>query len=406
MISIALTLCLAVSLAIPASAAFISESPESTFHINVVDENGNPIDSVSVSLYSYLDKEVVLNDTTNSSGSSTLHYTPDIDPENLDQYSIDLGSTKDTFYADYMIYVSKPGYQEQTYNLTKLFSPSGKNDYDFENQENITITMPESSNNIAYQQSSEQNSTYQYLISTGKLSAQNPVYVLQPEDKIEMEKQGITSSSPQRLVSKVEYPNIQVPIGEFHVVNGGSVQVTFSTSDSLKVQTKVNSGSGWGASGSVSRTFAQTASFSALTTSTSYGIKQVYYVMGDFVQEETYTASGSSRYTLKLVKLNAATGRRTATKCTTCMKAYSSVGNSDGTLRPLSAPQDFIALYRSKTVDLGLSASVKSVSLGVTRTTSTSTNIVYKNISTSASPKKLMLYDAKTGERIYHMTHN
>ena len=51
MISLALATCMALALAVPAGAEAISESPESTFRVNVVDENGKAIPSPSISLY-------------------------------------------------------------------------------------------------------------------------------------------------------------------------------------------------------------------------------------------------------------------------------------------------------------------------------------------------------------------
>ena len=395
MISLALATCMALALAVPAGAEAISESPESTFHVNVVDENGKAIPSPSISLYSYMDKSVVLNTTANANGTCTLRYTPGDLSECESQGD-------DVIYADYIVYVAKPGYQDEVYTLTKMFSPSGENSYDANNQKAITITMTHETE-TAQPQSDEatDDPVYQYLVDTGKVSSENPFYILQPEDRTDMVSKGYVTKSGAKRITTSNINNVQVPIGEFHAVKGATIKVTFYTQDSLAVQTKTNLGSGWSASGSISRNFAETANFPSLTTNGTTGVKQIYYVMGDFVQEDSYTVGGTARKVIRLNRLRASTAKGALQYCSLCMKAYSSVSNSDGLIRLLSSKSS-ITYASEKTVSLGFDASVGGASLGVTRTTTGRKEITCENTST----KSLKLYDKGTNEAVYHMTHN
>ena len=395
MISLALATCMALALAVPAGAEAISESPESTFRVNVVDENGKAIPSPSISLYSYMDKSVVLNTTANANGTCTLRYTPGDLSECESQGD-------DVIYADYIVYVAKPGYQDEVYTLTKMFSPSGENNYDENNQKPITITMTHETE-AAQPQSDEatDDPVYQYLVDTGKVSSENPFYILQPEDRTDMVSKGYVTQSGVKRITTSNINNVQVPIGEFHAVKGATIKVTFYTQDSLAVQSKTNLGSGWSASGSISRNFAETANFCSLTTTNSTGVKQVYYVMGDFVQEDSYTVGGTPRKVIRLNRLRASTGKRTLQTCTKCMKAYSSISNSDGLIRVVS-PGTSITYGSQGTVGLSLTASAGGVSLGVTRTATNRQEITCR----SSGTQTLKLYDNNTNEAICHVTHN
>lgn len=399
MLSIFMAFCMIFPLAVTAGASPLNDSPESTFNITVVDEQGNAIPSSKISLYSYLDKQVVLNATASTSGSCKLHYTPTVDPEKMSKLNAEQGSTEDVLYADYMIYVSKPGYQDELYTLTKTFSPSGKIDCDAANQGDITITMKPST--ISASKKTSSDPIYQYLVNTGKISDESPIYILQPEDTIELQKQGVISSvTPKASFTNIN--NVNVPVGEFHVVKGATLNVKFYTSDSLKVQSKADSGSGWSVSGSVSRNFSETASYAPFSiTADTAGRKKVYYVMGDFIKETTYITGGQVRQVMRLNKLRASTAVSATSICNTCMKSYSSVSNNDGLIRTVN-PNSHIVYGKGKTVSLGLSASVSGISLGVTRTTKTSTEIKCSN----SSSKTLKMYDKGTNEAVYHMTHN
>lgn len=398
-----LSLCLALSfvctMIVPASATSI-EDTESTFRITVMDEQGNAIDSATVSLYSYLDKGVVLNSTTNNAGKCVLKYMPDIDVDDLNEASIEQGSNETLVYADYIVYASKDGYQDEVYTLTKLISPSGEYNFDAVNQEEVVITLkPESAAEISMQSVETMNyqQVYQYLVTTGKVSDECPIYVIQPEDRVEMEQLGITSPViPYATTTAIN--NVRVPIGEFHVTSGGKVNVTFQTSDSLTVQTKADAGSGWSVSGSIKRNFAEKATYATFTTTSNAGQKKTYYVMGDFVKEESYTVGGNPRTTIRLDRLRASTATGTAMSCTKCMKSYSALSNSDGLIREISAGSS-ITVENAKSIALGLYASAGGVNLGVTRNQTASSIIKY-----SSSGKNLKLYDNNTNEAVYHMT--
>ena len=105
MVSLLIILSLAFLIGIPTSAVSTEEKAENTFHINVSDAQGAPLDAATVSLYSYLDTGIVLSGETDADGSCTLYYDPDIV----------YGENEDVAYADYVVYVAKEGYQDNVY---------------------------------------------------------------------------------------------------------------------------------------------------------------------------------------------------------------------------------------------------------------------------------------------------
>lgn len=394
MVSLLIILSLAFLIGIPASAVSTEEKAENTFHINVSNAQGAPLDAATVSLYSYLDTGIVLSGETGADGSCTLYYDPDIV----------YGENEDVAYADYVVYVAKEGYQDNVYYLTKIFSRDGACETDeIINGEEINVQL-DSESPLAQQaeMTSYQNDVYSYLYSSGKLSDSNPFYIIQDEDRAEMERLGIMPSVEEQAVSTTPITNVDVPIGEFHVVKGGRVKVVFSSTDSIKVETKVkaSSSSGWTVSGSVSKKLdtLTTNSYPDLTTTTSSGIYKKYFVRGDFVKEESYTTGGGTRTTIRLDQLRggAYTG---GGNCDVCKMAYNSAYNgSFGLATPINKGGS-VAKYESTTTNLGLYASAGGASLGVTRVTGASTNITY-----FADSANIVLYDYNTSGRVLHMT--
>jgi hypothetical protein len=271
----------------------IKDSSAYTFDISINDEDGNPVDAANVSLYSYLDSKVVKNTTTEESGACTVYYMPSFDAKNLDKKSLLKGSSKELVYGDYIVYVAKDGYESALYYLTKGYTSSRKNSYDEMNSQKISITlhpvkettMSAQSSNIMDSKAAYQKEVYDYCVETGKISDENPIYILQPEDKEELSMQGIVNPDVnQRAVSAARgvvknYRNLLVPIGTFHVGPNAKVDVTFSSSNKLSVQTAVDGS----ISGSITRDLGRSIDYASFTSSTYK--KQTYYTKADFVEE-------------------------------------------------------------------------------------------------------------------------
>lgn len=394
MVSLLIILSLAFLIGIPTSAVSTEEKAENTFHINVSDAQGAPLDAATVSLYSYLDTGIVLSGETDADGSCTLYYDPDIV----------YGENEDVAYADYVVYVAKEGYQDNVYYLTKIFSRDGACETDeIINGEEINVQLDRESP-LAQQaeMTSYQNAVYSYLYSSGKLSESNPFYIIQDEDRTEMERRGIMPSAEEQVISTTTINNVDVPIGEFHVVKGGRVQVVFTSTDSVTLETKVksSSSSGWAVSGGITKRLESmtTSTYPDLTTTTSNGIYKKYFVRGDFVKEESYTTGGNTRTTIRLSQLRggAYTGGGICELCK--MDFNRAFQGSFGNSEMINLTGD-VRKYEAKTTVLGLSAIVSGVSLGVTRTTGTRSDIRY-----CADTATLVIYDFNTNGRVYHMT--
>ena len=286
--------------------------------------------------------------------------------------------------------------------MTKIFSQSRNSDYDPINQEEITVTISRSVLTPTAQRTTAQDSVYQYLVNKGKLSNTQPFYILQDEDKKDLQRLGISPSMQPQPLSSTPINNVDVPIGDFHIVKGGKIKVIFSTSDSVKVQTKVkaSSSSGWGVSGSVSRNLSMmsTSTYPDIVSSTSSGKYTRCFVKGNFVKEESYTVGGTIRTTIRLSSLTG--GAYTGSgNCDICNMNYNSAFNgSFGNAAPISRGAS-VQKYKSTTTNLGLSAYASGVALGVTRITGASTNIKYSAVSSD-----IVLYDYDGTGRIFHMT--
>lgn len=187
MLSLLVAVGIAASIGI-APAAALEETLANTFRIHVTDAKGDPIEGVAISLYSYYDEDIVQSGETDADGSCTLYYQPDVTCE----------EGTDLVYVDYMVYAVKKGYMDQIWYLSKAISRDGADGVaDTVNGEEIVIPMERKVPRLP-EQTSYQRALYQYLRETGKLSDDRPFYIIQDEDRAELERRGITPTDEEQ----------------------------------------------------------------------------------------------------------------------------------------------------------------------------------------------------------------
>lgn len=381
-------------------ATFQTSQPlESQFNITIQDETAQPVNNANIYIYSYLDQSVVASATTDFDGTCKVTYMPDLK----------FPSNGTLIFGDYIVYVEKSGYQDTTYYLTKIYSES--NDFDANNGGNISIELKATENisteNEIYlesETSSYDKAVYKYCVETGKISEDSSIYVITESDKMDMARCGITKPTTRTVVER--FPNVDIPIGEFHVDPHSKLNVTFTASDSLKVEVGVDSGiAGISAKGSITRALGTTTRYPEFSTTGSSAQKKTYYTKGEFVVEETIIHSqGQIITTYRLDSIYGGTKTGATSQCTHCAKPTSAVENNTyGHYIPIDdGGTVVIEQIKNRTVELGLAVLLDGIDFdfGVTRITSSKAEIEY-------TPKvgyDIMVYDYDSSFKTWHVT--
>lgn len=421
MIIVMLAICLAIT---PTGIMYAAEKDivenESIFEIIVLDNEGNPTPDVSVALYSFLDKKVVANGITDSEGRSQMNYKPHISSFEDNEY----------IYGDYIIYAQKDGEEWAEYNLTKMYVNPDLKSADMEKAANETncegyiIQQPtvkstrEESNDKEEIKPQMQaiKKVQSYLISEKRLTPESPICVLEEKDYARFEEIGVLSKEESALLKNSSLSNEtrasddytlrnkNVPLGYFHVSSGGKLDVTFTSSDKVKVEcgVKGTAGATYNISGSRTRALQTSTIFPTYTTSKSKGGKKKYSTGGDFEEWQTVTYYGSTSYHIGIKKINGGTIMGAEGSCSDCGVSYASANSGHGTcINILNTGGVVISQFNNKSVDLGLNVSFSQIdlNLGVTRVTGGTTELKY-------TPKKgynLRIYD--NDKKTWHCTH-
>ena len=375
------------------------QSLESQFKITIQDETGRPVDNANIYIYSYLDQTTVATATTNLDGTCEVTYMPDFESP----------SDGASIYGDYIVYVEKNGYQDTMYYLTKIYSES--NDFDASNGEDIIVELKrnegkltENKSNSLPGPSSYDKAVYEYCVETGKISEESPIYVITESDRIDMAQRGIVKPTTRSIVER--FPNIDIPIGEFHVDPHSYLDVTFTASDTLKIAVGVDYGiSGISANGSLKRSLGTITEYPRFSTTKSSAQKKVYYTTGEFVADETIIHSqGQIITTYRIDSIYGGTKTGTTSQCTKCSKSMSDVGNDKygHYIHIDNGGSVAITEAQNCTVELGLGATIEGVDFdfGVTRITTSGTEFKY----TPKSNYNIRVYDYDGSFDTWHVT--
>ncbi len=370
---------------------------ESNFDFTVEDLNGRGISDVELYLYSFLDNTVVASSVTDSIGNAKITYKPNVIEFNDEMY----------VYGDYLVYAVKNGNELQEYNLTKVYT----------NPQNCTKEMINSADNINAEKyviqtndkftksrdfldkdSVDQkvlNKVKTHLIKEKRLSKGNPICVVTNEDFTKMECQGVITQKERTLLEhKVEKSstlanadyslrNKLIPIGTFHVSKGATLDVTFQSSDSVKIECgiKGTASSNYGISGSRTRALATSTKFPTYSTQKSPGGNKRYSTYGDFEEWTTVTYYGSTSNHIGVKVINGGTALGSEGTCSSCGKSYDSLLTNHGTcITALNGGSVSQTTFREKSVNVGSKVSFSGIGLelGVTRITGSNTTILYK----------------------------
>ena len=328
-----------------------------------------------------------------------------------------------------MIYVEKDGFVEQEYNCTKVYvnelaTTDEIKSANYVNSEICNISMQEeflvaTENAITSQTSLKAqgiNKIYAHLIKEKQLTTDNPIIVLNDADYSEFQQTGIISQNEATALQGTgdvsiaattpsSLKNISVPIGTFHVSKRGKLDVTFYTSDQLKVQVGVtNMSTGEvSVSGTRTRGFESTSEYAQFTT-TSNGAKKTYYTNTDFEKWTTVSYYGLTKEYVGLKVIYGGTETGSVSECGTCAKAYAnlSASNGDGTIVIVEEGSSYtVTSFRDRSVTLSSKVALEKfgMNLSVTRITGSKTKLKY-------SPKSgynLKVYNRETNT--WHCTH-
>ena len=234
---------------------FPSVNESSEFNIILEDTAGNPVADANVYLFSYDDNEIVKSGVSDETGICEIVFTP--------EYGEEEENSVGQVYKNFLIYIQKTGFNPQPYQTTKVYGSVDEGD----NETDYTITLSE-------------NPAYTLSVPVTPNSTETSTDVSTPFT--------VTRADPNsRAVGGYKVPgfwNADVPIGEFHVDKNGILEVSYTASDSVTLEAGFQSTGAITVSGSRKCDLdnLSKSEYAPFTTTSSRGMKKVYYTGGTF----------------------------------------------------------------------------------------------------------------------------
>lgn len=375
-------LLVAMILSISYACAVESILPEDSteFVIHVQDNSGRAVFNADVYLYCFQTDNIEKSLSSDRNGSCSVTYLPKLSSNEWD--------VLDQTYRDFLIYVQKDGYLPATYDLTRYYGP------DDENQKEFTVTLTPI-NQVDTQSLDNQildESAIQAVTSHGR----KPFYVVQAD----------SLDNDTRALPDPSYWNENVPIGCFHADRHSKVDVTFTTSDSVTVQSGSKISNIFSISGSRTRKMTSESRYATFAPTAARPQQKVYYSSGYF--KKYYTIDERTKLTVEhyvLESINGGTYTGPEKTCTLCGADWDRAWTDQGSCIPVEGNSGLkITDFNNRTFNLGLSIPLSRFgvdgSLGVTSTTSKQTTLTY----TPQAGYRLRVYDGNSNKTTWHVT--
>lgn len=362
------------------AVGFPAVDKSSEFNIVLEDTAGNPVADANVYLFSYDDNEIVKSGISDETGICEIIFTPEYDTEEE--------NSAGQVYKNFLIYIQKSGFNPQPYQTTKVYGLVDEGD----NETDYLITLSENPN---------------YTVNA-------PVTVNSTESSSEVSAPfTVTRADPRsRAVGGYKVPgfwNADVPIGEFHIDNNGTLDVAYTASDSVIVEAGFQAGGGITVSGSRKCDLENLSKseYASFTATSNQGMKKIYYTGGTFETSfSTDSFSGDVFWYYTLESIDGGTTTSTPTVCTKCKEDWNGLLSADCTLVKIENGSSVtISYFKSRTIDYGLSVPFKNGSttvfkFGVTTKTSNSTSLKY----TPKAGHQLRVYDEGRDKKVWHVS--